>query len=1120
MSASSGRLCDRVPLSDITKRNGQHVNYESSLYGQKGNGSYHTDAGGSCTKLAGDRCPRDNADCAVHSAATVMGNPYMPGVMKSQEQGSSEPYELLSYGYNAPTAKNIGDLNGAHSWVQAHPEEHKMIQTSLELLMSQRKNVQAPIFSGSYGGGLTNATSLQVQGYNMIQTPLEMQMSQSRNICPPNLSGSTYSSNGYWMIQTPSDLVMSESRNVGLTNSTGPAVVGEPSNIPSPQVHGTAYSSSGHKMIQTPWQMLMSRNRNVCPPKFSGSTYAMEMASIANPQVHSTSYSSRGNRMVQTPIDLLMSESRHVPLPNSTGFAAGGQPTSVPSSHVHGTVYSSSGYEMIQTPLEMLVSQRRNVCPPNLSGSTYGMEFASVANPQVHSTSYSSRGHRMIQTPMDQIESFNVALPNSTGSSVGREPTNIPSSQVHGTVYSSKGHKTIQTPLEMLMSQSRNVFPPNLSGSSFAAEVASVANPQVHNTAYSSSGQGMIQTPTDLLMSESRNIALPNSTVSAVSMELTNVPSSQVHGSAYSSSETEDDLPPPSLDMRGCGRLSGEGRAIVPVSSHARAQTDMEAQIHQLEHGTNNDDDLPPTSLNGSEMRGSGHVGGNGRAVVLASSYARAQINTEAQIDQLEHGADSDDDLPPPYSNSRDMRGSEHVDGNGKAVVPTSPHARAQTDKEAQIHHLEHGADGDDDFPPPYSNSRDMRGSEHVSGNGKAIVPTSPHARAQTDMKAQIHQLEQQAYYLVLRAFKARSDTITWEKEDLITELREELRVSDEAHRQLLNRINNDDLTHSTREWRTTGGLEESLPNNPSLDPVSNHIAPSHKRQNTLKSVTASLAPPPVMHSERVATPTQPFSSTAVKAVPLQTKGKKTKPFLKVSKSSAVKPTTSSEGPPSARRPLMNRYFPGGPAAEFSQAQNVNPLIGRKVMSRWPDDNSFYEVVICDYNPETGLYALVYDINTSNETWEWVDLEKMEPEDIRWIEDDSGIDPVTYLQSQGAPSSRARKSTSCGGLIPGHGRGRSFQNNVSKKDFPPPINNARKRGSGDIDIFHTESLIKRVEKVFSISNPDPLEAEKAKKALKEQEHSLVDAIARLAETSADESDGHNRGHRKKTVKRS
>nr|XP_034578521.1 uncharacterized protein LOC117842252 isoform X3 [Setaria viridis] len=1032
-----GRLCDRVPLLDITKRSGQHVNYENSLYGQKSNGSCYTDA--------------------AHSAAIVTGNPYMPRVMRLQEQGSSEPYELNNR-YNAPTAKNIGDLNGMHSWVQEHPEERKMIQTSLELLMSQSKNVQPPIFSGSFGGDLTNAPTLQVQGHKMIQTPLVMLVSQSRNVCPPNLSGSTYSSNGHRMIQTPSNLLMSESRNVGLTNYTG-SVGGEPTNIPSSQVHGTAYSSRGHKMIQTPWQMLMSGSRNVCPPNLSGSTYAMEMASLANPQVHSTSYSSRGNRMGQTPIDLLMSESRNVGLPNSTGFAAGGNPTSVLTSHVHGTAYSSSGYQMIQTPLEMPISQSRNVCPPNLSGSTYGVEFASVANPQVHSTAYSSRGHRMIQTPTDQMmsESFNAALPNSTGSAVGGEPTNIPSSQVHGTVYSSKGHEMIQTPLEMLMSQSTK---PNLSGSTFGVELASVANPQVHNTVYSSRGHRMIQTPMDLLMLERRNFGPPNSTVSAVSVQPTNVPSSQVNGSAYSSSETDadNDLPPPSLnsrDTRGSGCVSGEGRATIPASSHARVQTDMEAQIHQLEHGTNNDDDLPPPSPNGSDMRVHGHVSDDGRAIVPASSYARAHI-----------------------------------------------------DMDAQVHHLELGTDGDDDPPPPYSNSRDMRGSGHVCGDGRAIVTTSSHARAPTDMEAQIHQLEQQAYYLVLRAFKARSDSITWEKEDLITELREELRVSDEAHRQLLNMINNDDLTHSIRERRTTGGIEERLPNNPSHDSVSNHTTSARKRQKTSKSITASLA-----------TPTQPSSSTAIKAVSLGTKGKRTKPCQKVSGGSAVKPTSSSEGP-SARGPLMNRYFPGGPSAEFSEAQNVNPLIGRKVMNRWPDDNSFYEVVISDYNPETGLYALVYDINTSNETWEWVDLEKMGPEDIRWLDNDSGIDPVMYLQSQGAPSSGARKSTNCGGLMRGHGRGRSFQKNVSKKDFSPPQKNARKRGSGDIDILHTESLIERVEKVFNVSNPDHLEVEKAKKALKEQEHSLVDAIARLAEASADETDGHNRCHRKKNVRRS
>ncbi|XP_066392332.1 uncharacterized protein [Miscanthus floridulus] len=128
----------------------------------------------------------------------------------------------------------------------------------------------------------------------------------------------------------------------------------------------------------------------------------------------------------------------------------------------------------------------------------------------------------------------------------------------------------------------------------------------------------------------------------------------------------------------------------------------------------------------------------------------------------------------------------------------------------------------DDDLPPPNLNSTDMRGTENVGGNGRAITPTSSYDTAQTAMEAQIaccliHQLEQEAYCSVLRAFKAQSDTITWEKEGLITELRlrEELRVSDEEHRQLLNRMYNDDFTRSICEWRSKGRFDARAPNNP-----------------------------------------------------------------------------------------------------------------------------------------------------------------------------------------------------------------------------------------------------------------------------------------------------------------
>ncbi|CAH1434442.1 unnamed protein product [Lactuca virosa] len=63
--------------------------------------------------------------------------------------------------------------------------------------------------------------------------------------------------------------------------------------------------------------------------------------------------------------------------------------------------------------------------------------------------------------------------------------------------------------------------------------------------------------------------------------------------------------------------------------------------------------------------------------------------------------------------------------------------------------------------------------------------------------------------------------------------------------------------------------------------------------------------------------------------------------------------------------------------------QPFSPLIGRKVRTRLLDDNNFYETVITDYNPVEGRHALVYGISTIKETWEWVNLAEISPEDIQ-----------------------------------------------------------------------------------------------------------------------------------------
>lgn len=77
--------------------------------------------------------------------------------------------------------------------------------------------------------------------------------------------------------------------------------------------------------------------------------------------------------------------------------------------------------------------------------------------------------------------------------------------------------------------------------------------------------------------------------------------------------------------------------------------------------------------------------------------------------------------------------------------------------------HFDVASGTDDDFPPPHQN-RMSRGGR-ISGNGRpAAVASMPYPRAyeDTDMEAKIHQLEQEAYSSILRAFKAQADAISW----------------------------------------------------------------------------------------------------------------------------------------------------------------------------------------------------------------------------------------------------------------------------------------------------------------------------------------------------------------------
>ncbi|KAG6478411.1 hypothetical protein ZIOFF_061853 [Zingiber officinale] len=413
----------------------------------------------------------------------------------------------------------------------------------------------------------------------------------------------------------------------------------------------------------------------------------------------------------------------------------------------------------------------------------------------------------------------------------------------------------------------------------------------------------------------------------------------------------------------------------------------------------------------------------------------------------------------------------------------------------------------DDDFPPPLQN-RGVR--QHMTGNGRTTVGAIPYARVQSDMEIQIHRLEQEAYTSVLRAFKAQSDAITWEKESLITELRKELKVSDEEHRELLNRVNADDIIRRIREWRQEGGHQSGVFSNVQSDvpAPSPTISASRKRQRTQPVPSLSLDVPSTgLHSQPVAVPMQPSPSAAKRTTTTGPKGKKSKTGQAVPGASSMKSMQYSSSGPSGRGHMANKNSSSAPGpVGLAKAALYDPLIGRKVMTRWPDDNNFYEAVIHDYNSVEGLHALVYDVGTEHETWEWVNLKEIPPEDLRWDCDNPGISHRPGLGvAPGVPERGAKKPSGRSRAIPGAGRGRGIMKNQTKKPIQPPQDGIGKN-TGDIEILDTKILIKEVEKVFSASQPDPKGMKDAKNLLKTHEQSLIAAIARLADVSDGESE--------------
>lgn len=86
-------------------------------------------------------------------------------------------------------------------------------------------------------------------------------------------------------------------------------------------------------------------------------------------------------------------------------------------------------------------------------------------------------------------------------------------------------------------------------------------------------------------------------------------------------------------------------------------------------------------------------------------------------------------------------------------------------------------------------------------------------------------------------------------------------------------------------------------------------------------------------------------------------------------------------------------------------------------------------------------------------------ISQISPDDIRWEGEDPGISRRGGRAGQGRG---VKKSSSRGGAVPGAGRGRGGPKGQFKKDFLTSENGMGKKASDDIEILHTDTVIKEV----------------------------------------------------------
>mmetsp|Transcript_18609 Transcript_18609/g.35454 ORF Transcript_18609/g.35454 Transcript_18609/m.35454 type:complete len:311 (-) Transcript_18609:699-1631(-) len=222
------------------------------------------------------------------------------------------------------------------------------------------------------------------------------------------------------------------------------------------------------------------------------------------------------------------------------------------------------------------------------------------------------------------------------------------------------------------------------------------------------------------------------------------------------------------------------------------------------------------------------------------------------------------------------------------------------------------------------------------------------------------NQISIDAYTSVMKAFFDLGE-LSWTKDSVLTDLRRELGITSDEHDDIKQMIVREANFRSVSRGHIQGGVHATKKQKPSPAPP----------------------PEPTRHGHS--------SQSGSKVLPPLPKAASKKSMAKDAPAPARTPTQQGRG--------QKVVLPLAPGADPST------LIGEKV--RWLWDGNWCDCVISDYDLNCNKHCLVFDFNTGNETWEWVELGSLSTKELVFCGGPKANLSKTPTQNHVTPSKHA-----------------------------------------------------------------------------------------------------------------